>query len=160
MSVSPYDSALETKEHIQEVQWNLYDVIMVLDRLAKDHDASKLKSPEKEMYDKFTPRLRTLTYGSEAWEDNYKEMMTQGLSHHYENNSHHPEHFSNGIEGMSLLDLVEMLADWAAAVLRHDDGDLMKSIAFNAERFGISEQLVKILTNTVVEMGWDCGQGK
>lgn len=33
------------------------------------------------------------------------------LDHHYQNNDHHPEHFELGINGMNLLQLLEMLAD-------------------------------------------------
>lgn len=153
----PYDSTADTKEHILEVQSNLYDVIMIIERRLRFHDASKLVAPEKEMFDEFTLELRDLTYGGEAYKDCREEMMGQALGHHYENNPHHPEHFPNGIEGMSLLDLIEMLADWAAAVKRHADGDLMESITFNTGRFGMSEQLAKIMENTVVEMGWDRG---
>lgn len=34
------------------------------------------------------------------------------------------------------------------------DGDIQKSLNINAERFGISSDLLSILTNTVREMGW------
>lgn len=54
----------------------------------------------------------------------------------------------NGIAGMTLIDLVEMFCDWAAAVQRHADGDLARSIEINRERFGISDQLAQILENT------------
>jgi hypothetical protein len=56
---------------------------------------------------------------------------------------------------MSLLDLMEMLADWRAATERHDDGDIMKSLEINAKRFGIPEPIRRILENTIREMGWD-----
>lgn len=32
--------------------------------------------------------------------------MKPALEHHYASNSHHPEHYSNGIQGMSLFDLL------------------------------------------------------
>ncbi len=44
---------------------------------------------------------------------------------------------------------VELLCDWKTATLRHADGDINKSIEFSAKRFGMSEQLVQILRNTV-----------
>ena len=148
-----YDSTMDTQEHILEVQHNLYEAIMIIERRAKFHDASKLRLPEKEMYDKFTPKLRELTYGSDEYKECLKK-MGKALQHHYENNSHHPEHFPNGIGGMSLLDLIEMLADWTAAVTRHADGDLTESIRINTKRFGIDGQLAQILVNTIKEMGW------
>lgn len=54
-----------------------------------------------------------------------------------------------GISGMSLLDLVEMLCDWKAATLRHNDGDIRKSIEINQKRFGYSDELKRILLNTL-----------
>ena len=52
---------------------------------------------------------------------------------------------------MTLVDLVEMLCDWAAATERHADGDIIKSLEINGERFGMTEQLATILENTVRE---------
>ena len=147
-----YDSTIDTHRHISEVQRNLLDIVICLGMRARFHDASKLDPPEKEMYDEFTPKLRALIYGSNEYKRCLKE-MGEALKHHYEHNSHHPEHFSNSIDGMSLLDLIEMLADWTAAVLRHD-GDLMESLSINRDRFGMSDQLVQILENTIKELGW------
>jgi hypothetical protein len=76
------------------------------------------------------------------------------LEHHYEHNSHHPEHYPSGITGMSLLDVMEMLIDWKAASERHTDGDIMRSIEQNQERFGYSDDLRSIFENTAREMGW------
>ena len=52
------------------------------------------------------------------------------------------------VNDMNLLDIVEMLCDWKAASERHNDGNIRKSIEINANRFGLSPQLVKILENT------------
>ncbi len=71
--------------------------------------------------------------------------MGKGLEHHYGNNSHHPEFYENGIKGMNLIDLVEMLCDWKAATLRHINGDLLKSIEQNQKRFNYSDELKQIL---------------
>ena len=87
-----------------------------------------------------------MLYGSV---EQFLEGMGEGLAHHYACNRHHPEHFENGVRDMNLIDAVEMLADWKAASERHADGDILKSIALNAERFGYSEQLSDIMRNTV-----------
>jgi hypothetical protein len=55
---------------------------------------------------------------------------------------------------MTLLDVIEMLADWKAATMRHDDGDLAKSIVMNAERFGYDSAMTAMLLKTAKEMGW------
>lgn len=112
------------------------------------HDASKLESPEKELFDEYTPLLKNTTYGSEKYNIFMTELKS-GHDHHYKNNSHHPEYYSNGIDDMNLLDIIEMLADWKAASERHSDGDIKKSLEINRERFKMSEQLYKILLNTV-----------
>lgn len=147
-----YDSTDDTKKHISQVRHFLAQVIQNLSSRSLHHDESKLEEPEKSMYDEYTPLLRNLTYGSEE----YKEClasMGEALQHHYKVNQHHVEHFENGINGMSLLDLIEMVADWKAASMRHANGDMGQSLEINRERFGISEQLFEIIQNTVKELG-------
>jgi len=61
---------------------------------------------------------------------------------------------ASSVSGMDLLDVVEMLCDWKAAGMRHADGDMLKSLEINRERFGLSDQLYAILKNTVERMGW------
>jgi hypothetical protein len=80
------------------------------------------------------------------------------LAHHYAANAHHPEHHVNGIAGMTLIDLVEMLCDWKAAGQRHANGSIEKSLAVNRERFAIGDQLQAILVNTVRAMAWETKQ--
>jgi hypothetical protein len=144
----PYDSRPDTLQHIEQVRIFLARVIDDLMSRAIYHDASKLKSPEKEIFDEFTPKLRTSTYGSEEYKG-YLQAMGEALKHHYAHNSHHPEHRPNGIKGMSLVDLLEMLCDWKAATLRHANGDIRRSIEQNQQRFGYSDELKSILLNTL-----------
>lgn len=120
---------------------------------ASVHDKSKLMSPEKELFDEFTPKLKGTTYGSDEYYE-YLKQLKPALDHHYANNSHHPEHYDNGIDGMDLFDVMEMLMDWKAASERHDDGDIYKSIEINAKRFELSEQVTNILYNTAKRIGW------
>ena len=54
-----------------------------------------------------------------------------------------------GVEGMNLIDLLEMLCDWKAATMRHNDGDINRSIELNTSRFNLSPQLVSIFKNTL-----------
>lgn len=60
----------------------------------------------------------------------------------------------NMLFGMNILSMIEMLCDWRAASERHADGSIMKSIEINAERFSISPEVVSLMKNTVVELGW------
>lgn len=64
-----------------------------------------------------------------------------------------------GLEGMSLLDVIEMIIDWKAASERMaNGGDIFRSIELNRERFNISPQMERILINTAIEAGWIAAQ--
>lgn len=189
-----YDSKTDTLLHIKRVAELLTNAASELIRRANVHDDSKLESPEKELFDEYTPKLKGCTYGS----DEYKEFLAGlkvALEHHYANNSHHPEHYNMwqcklclntvkesetwvhpdhgrfcrcsggylifeckfddedlipGINGFDLFDLIEMFFDWKAATERHADGDIMKSIDINKDRFHLSDQLCEIFRNTAI----------
>ena len=55
------------------------------------HDASKLEEPEKSAFDRATPNLKSLAYGSGAYYAALKE-VGPALQHHYAANDHHPGH--------------------------------------------------------------------
>jgi hypothetical protein len=144
-----YDSRPSTWEHIHEVQRGLNVVIVDLLARAHAHDQSKLVTPEVEAFDVATPLLAHLDYTTQAYRDSL-ESIRPALEHHYSVYRHHPQHFEHGIRDMNLMDLIEMLVDWKAACLRHDDGgNIRKSIEFNAERFGYGDELKQLLHNTV-----------
>lgn len=147
-----YDSRPDTEKHVAEVRKRLGWVIDELAIRARDHDLSKFESPEKEIFDEMTPKLAATTYGSDEYKG-YLAEMKAALDHHYAVNSHHPEHHPDGIRGMSLYDLVEMLCDWKAATLRHNDGDILKSIEHNQKRFGYSDELKQIFLNSIAVIG-------
>lgn len=142
------DSRIATYEHIQTVQRIMGNVIKDLQQRQMEHDQSKLVSPEVEIFDEYTPKLKNSTYGSEEYKS-FLAGMKPALEHHYAKNNHHPEHYADGIKGMSLLDLIEMICDWKAATLRHNDGDIRKSIEINQKRFGYSDELKQIFLNTL-----------
>lgn len=147
-----YDSKKDTEAHIQNVKVLLLWFVNELHLRGIYHDLSKLETPEKEIFDEMTPKLAGSTYGSEEYKGMLADMKP-ALDHHYKENRHHPEHFSNDIGKMNLVDIVEMFFDWKAATLRHDNGDINKSIEINAKRFGVCDQLKNILHNTVEVLG-------
>jgi Family of unknown function (DUF5662) len=132
----------------------LTDMIINLQSRAVVHDHSKLQSPEREAYNELTPKLRCVSYGTKE----YKTILQQfrpAIDHHYAHNRHHPEYYSNGIAGMSLLDLLEMLADWKASSDRIPQAvSLEKAFNINKERFKIDPVLYGIMWNTAKELGW------
>lgn len=148
-----YDCTADVIEHQENVRKFLRQIITELVERQIHHDDSKLREPEKSMYDKYTPMLKRLTYGSDEYKQCLKEMGV-ALQHHYENNRHHPEGWERGVADMSLIDIIEMLADWKAATLRHANGSIQNSLEINKDRFQISDQLSEILSNTIRELGW------
>jgi len=195
-----YDSRQDTIEHILRVRELLYIAQNKLEARGFAHDQSKLKEPEKSVFDACTGKLKAMAYGSGEYKAALAELKP-ALDHHYAANSHHPEHFHlwrcplcglvfkesdvppsevfssqprfcpkccpNGsmfeatmtphisVDGMTLLDVLEMLLDWKAATERmKGGGDIRRSLQINTERFNLSPQLVSILANTIEEMGW------
>lgn len=140
---------LETKEHIEQVKKQIGNVTHELNFRASVHDASKLAEPELSVFTKYTPALKGSTYGSEEYNKNLAGMSI-ALTHHYASNSHHPEHYDDGVNGMDLFDITEMYCDWKAAVERHEDGNIYNSLEHNRARFNIDGQLYDILLNTIV----------
>ena len=148
MENNKYDSTEDTNKHIQLVQEYMDLCIFWLNNMAYNHDRTKLEEPEKEYFDTYTPLLKDVTYGSDKYKEYLKEIKV-ALDHHYKHNSHHTEHYEQGIKGMGLLNLLEMICDWIAATKRHNDGDILKSIEINQERFGYTDELKQIFINTV-----------
>lgn len=58
-------------------------------------------------------------------------------------------------KNMNLIDIIELIADWKAATMRHNTGDIMKSIEINQKRFGYSDDIKQLLINTIKDMGWN-----
>ncbi len=138
---------VETQKHIEAVRKYIRAFTDKLTTRGVEHDRTKLTSPEVDLFTKYTPKLASTTYGSEAYTKFLSELQP-ALNHHYAAYRHHPEHFKNGINDMNLLDVVEMVCDWKAATLRQKDGNLLKSIEINAQRFGFDDQFTQILLNT------------
>lgn len=143
-----YDSREDTKQHIRQVRVFTEKIAEAIIDRGDCHDQSKLQSLEKEIFDEYTPKLAETTYGSEEYKT-YLEEMKVALKHHYSKNRHHPEYHPNGIHDMNLVDLIEMLCDWKAATMRHNDGNIMESIEINQERFGYDDGIKQLMINTV-----------
>jgi hypothetical protein len=151
-SYAELETSLQTREHIDLIRTFLREFAVELLRRGETHDRSKLDRAEVDMFTEYTKRLKDMTYGSDEYKQCLKE-MGPALQHHYQHNRHHPEHFQNGLEGMNLVDILEMFIDWKASVRRHSDGDLQKSIEINEKRFGMSPQLAQIFRNTIRDYG-------
>ena len=72
---------LETLKHIHEVRKLLYMMILELDERAKKHDASKLESPEQEIFGEFTSELGKTEYNSPEYKA-LLEKVKPAIDHH------------------------------------------------------------------------------
>jgi hypothetical protein len=138
---------VETQKHVRKVRENINLFIVDLLQRASCHDDSKFEPPERELFIEATKNLRELTYNSPEYKKGL-EKIQPALDHHYARNSHHPQHYKNGIDDMTLPDLLEMFADWKASSERHINGNIHKSIEVNRDRFNMSPQLARIFENT------------
>lgn len=138
----------ETMRHVLTVRSLLAECASALLARGTEHDRSKLEAPEAAMFNEFTRKLAGSEYGSDEYKGFLKE-MGPALEHHYRHNRHHPEWHDDGVAGMDLFDLLEMLCDWKAATLRHETGDIRRSLEINAGRFGMPEALARLLANTI-----------
>lgn len=150
-----HDSRAETLIHSQRVgEFLIQFAKQVLDR-SWCHDRSKTVEPELDFVNRWQPRFANVPYGSEAWDQLRRAQMAEdGQRLHFEANRHHPEHHRNGVDDMTLVDLVELLCDWKAASERSGAGNLPISLAVNTGRYSLSMQLLQILVNTAIEFGW------
>lgn len=142
------ENKFKTMRHIETVRNYLGMVIKEFVDRSTRHDQTKLESPEVESFEEYTPKLRGLTYGSEEYRACLRGMKP-AIDHHNAHNTHHPEHYPTGLDGMNLFDMLEMICDWKAATMRHADGDIYRSLEINRERFGMSEQTYNVLKNTI-----------
>lgn len=142
----------ETTKHKLWVAWYLLKVCLVLVGRAIRHDLSKYGPAEAPYFERVAGKLRGLEYGSEAYKAALAE-LGPALEHHYRVNSHHPEHWSKGVNEMGPLDLIEMMCDWKAAGRRHNTGSLEKSLKINKQRFGYGPALHKKLEELCREVG-------
>lgn len=141
------DSRISTFYHKKRVYELMSQGVCELLKRASEHDNSKLVSPERELFDEYSSELRKSSYGDQEYNE-FLQKLDSAIKHHYEINSHHPEHYKNGLNDFDLFDIFEMFFDWKASSERHDDGNIYKSIEINKDRFSMTEQLCQIFKNT------------
>lgn len=142
----------DTIDHIKQVNSIGELFCNMLKKRLSEHDLSKLNNvKERNAFEQILNNSKATEYGTDAYKV-LSQQLKPAIDLHYQNNSHHPEHFINGISDMNLLDLVEMFIDWAAATNRHPNDDIHKSIEINKKRFDIPEELCSIFHNTANDL--------
>ena len=143
-----------TRQHIARVNDLLIAAAAELCVRGRDHDKSKFEEveigPLTEMQ-KVIDREGPAPYQSAEYKRR-TAILKPMLEHHYQHNSHHPEHYEDGVNGMDLFDVLEMFFDWKAASERGEDPVMNISVA--CERFRVSPQLQRIFENTADRLGF------
>lgn len=143
------DTVQYVLDHKNAVRKRLTYLANQLLERAEHHDDSKLKFPEILWLSEMDKEPR-YPYGTPEYADK-KKRWKELFEHHYKYNRHHPEHFVNGVEGMSLTDLCEYLIDISSYQNVMHPEQVMELLNGQAERFKLSEQLNQILKNTLLE---------
>lgn len=138
--------------HIAKVKGYLTDAAYELLRRRNTHDQSKLVEPERSAYEGVDEATAMFEYGTPEYKAAIEAHLGAARWHHYQHNSHHPEHYPDGIAGMSLFDLLEMLCDWQAVCV--EKGKPTIDLEVNRRVYNMSDDVYKILGNTVNVMGW------
>lgn len=139
-----------TYAHIREVGEGITRIINELNSRILGHDKSKIEN-ENEVKGFINlnrdKEKKNFKFGSPEYTEALNKIK-KVVGGHYLENRHHPEHWDNGIHDMDIVDIMEMLCDWASECKRDKDGDLMKSIDICCKKFGIESQLRLILEKT------------
>lgn len=149
---------IETYKHIARVRELLGAFAIEMIRRGDRHDASKFDPVEMgplQTWQDLIEREGPAKFGSEEYKLR-TDMIGPMIEHHHANNSHHPEHYTNGVAGMDLFDLVEMFFDWKAASERSGDDVFVMGPAI--AKYGFEPQLASIFRNTAGRLGFKVEQ--
>jgi hypothetical protein len=138
------------KDHREKVAANMSVVAELIQRRGDVHDITKLMSPEVEL-----ARAADKCLGPRKGLENRRGKCSHVdafIAAHYCNplNSHHPEHFENGVEDMNMIDMLEMLCDWRACC----SGNFSDTLDRGFARFKVSGPLRSLMRKTCKELGW------
>jgi hypothetical protein len=142
------DTETYIRSHIERVRKKLNVLIDVLMKRAIRHDKSKLEEPEFSLWKKMDMEPR-YPYGSEEYKEKVKRYSNL-FNMHYETNPHHPEYFPNGIQDMTLVDLMEMMCDWISYKDNIRVTEAVEIVEKQSNRFGYSDEIKNLLTNTLI----------
>lgn len=141
----------DVEKHRLWVAFYVLKACTALIKRAVHHDLSKFDSIERSGFEKYLPGLREVEYGSFEYYERMKVLQTS-LDHHYQVNSHHPEHYPGGYHDMSPLDKVEMMCDWRAAIKKHKGSTLRSSLEINEKRFHLDKSELAAILRDISEI--------
>lgn len=145
MSIKDSPTVRFIKNHQHKVQRNIYLLCSKLIKRAEEHDKSKLQEPELTGWEEMDKEPRS-EYGTPEYFEK-QEKYRWVFEHHYRNNRHHPEYWQGFLCEMDLIDVLEMICDWASFD-NMTDLDAIKIIEQQMDRFGFDGLLKNLILNT------------
>ena len=136
----------------------MHQLVSKIEERAIVHDLSKFEEDEFAGFEELDSDEVFKLYGTKEYKDIINK--NKGIELHYSRNSHHPEHYEdvakgfthfNGIDGMSFLDIVEMVIDWKSASETYGN-DFMESIDYSIDRFNADDKqawLIKMIAEEI-----------
>ena len=143
-AIKTINSILNHKKKVKDRMLFLAKEII---KRAEEHDNSKLKAPEINWLIEMDKEPK-VEYGTPEYFEKMKR-WDKFFKHHYKNNSHHPDHYVQGVYGMTIVDLVEMMCDVVSYIEELHVCQTSKIIKEQKERFDIDEGIAQILINTL-----------
>jgi len=148
-----FDFLCDTVLHIGEVAENLEEVASELKKRGLAHDRTKLQQLEFDGFVSTREKFKKANYGTPEYKE-CVELTRPAVNHHYENNRHHTGFHKNGLNDMTLIDIIEMIADWKAAARRSPDKTLKDTLDYAFKKYGFDAQMQTIVNNTLKQLGW------
>lgn len=124
--------------HHRHVSYLLRELAREFERRADLHDLTVLELDEFEGRVRIQHIVRTYPYDSPEYRESIKNEGSLQL--HYHRNSHHPEHWADGVKGMTFIDFVEMVIDWAGAARTYKNTSFEDGLKGQIERFKLQPE--------------------
>ncbi len=144
----------DLKNHKEKVKANMDLLIREIEERASGHDNDKMENKIIfDTYAKHCQKQRSLKYGSYEREKlENGEAMGKATTLHVKNNRHHFYDNRNELtfENVDLLDMLEALSDWLAAISRDElnEEETLKRLLLVLEKHSFPELYRKLIVNT------------
>lgn len=136
--------------HQRAVQILLLRLAHRLEQRALMHDHSRLCRDELEGFSK----IRHIPFQRDMASPEYQaSLRREVVGLHWSRNRHHPEFYPGGYPDMTLLDIIEMAADWRAAGYTYKDQDFEGNLVKLFERFEIGPAGQQMVRMILAELG-------
>lgn len=137
--------------HRRHVSHLLRELAREFERRADLHDLTTLELDEFEGRVRIQHIIRDHPYDSAEYRESLKN--EDSLQLHYQRNSHHPEHYTDKVEGMGFVDFVEMVIDWMGAARTYRNTSFEDGLRGQVQRFHLRPKHLYLIRLIAKEFG-------